>query len=461
MADETKRVIDQTTDTSLSAGDFIIIDSQSEGTRKFDLGTELTSVKSDLLDLRGGVPVEVRKSIYTLLTSALYSDTGLTDEKIVVKSWADEVTSITINQSSVSISGANTVQLVATTSPPGGTIMWQSSDPSVASVNSYGLVTGVNNGTAIITASCGDISASCEVSVSGFAVLTSIEATYTQSGAVYENDTLDSLKEDLVVVAYYDDSSSREIQNYALSGTLEVGTSTILVEFGGKTDTFDVEVDYDVPEGYTRYDYIKNAVANKNAAVFTGLNYVYGGSNYEHRLEFAFDGGTETNGTGLFGLRKQAGTNDNSITIWQVYDSASSKGKIVPTVRGLNYANGVLVPIGQKNIFIITYENGTNKTYFNDALILNAVPGGFEVSSTIDFALFKAQTGTNKSDSSGETHHYDRIYKYSVKDLTTGEYVAYMIPCKNANNEAGFYDAIRQNFYTAYGGASNLTALND
>ena len=65
MADETKRVIDQTTDSSLSAGDFIIVDSQSEGTRKFDLGTELTNIKQDLLQvyvsgtsliINGGIP---------------------------------------------------------------------------------------------------------------------------------------------------------------------------------------------------------------------------------------------------------------------------------------------------------------------------------------------------------------------------------------------------------------------
>lgn len=51
MADETKRVIDQATDTSLSAGDYVIVDSESEGTRKFDLGTELTSVKEDLANI--------------------------------------------------------------------------------------------------------------------------------------------------------------------------------------------------------------------------------------------------------------------------------------------------------------------------------------------------------------------------------------------------------------------------
>ena len=51
MADETKRVIDQTTDSSLSAGDYVIVDSESEGTRKFDLGSELSDIKQDLLEV--------------------------------------------------------------------------------------------------------------------------------------------------------------------------------------------------------------------------------------------------------------------------------------------------------------------------------------------------------------------------------------------------------------------------
>lgn len=51
MADETKRVIDQATDSSLSAGDYVIVDSQSEGTRKFDLGTDLGNIKDALLEV--------------------------------------------------------------------------------------------------------------------------------------------------------------------------------------------------------------------------------------------------------------------------------------------------------------------------------------------------------------------------------------------------------------------------
>lgn len=42
MAD--KRITDQVTDTTLSAGDYIIVDSSGEGTRKFDLGTKLSAI---------------------------------------------------------------------------------------------------------------------------------------------------------------------------------------------------------------------------------------------------------------------------------------------------------------------------------------------------------------------------------------------------------------------------------
>lgn len=53
MADETKRIIDQPVDTELSVGDFVIVDNDnvSEGTRKFDLGTELRDIKEDLSQL--------------------------------------------------------------------------------------------------------------------------------------------------------------------------------------------------------------------------------------------------------------------------------------------------------------------------------------------------------------------------------------------------------------------------
>lgn len=74
--------------------------------------------------------------------------------------------------------------------------------------------------------------------------LVRITAVYTQSGTVYDTDSLDSLKTDLVVTATYSDSSSETVASadYTLSGTLTVGTSTITVSYGGKTTTFTVTV---------------------------------------------------------------------------------------------------------------------------------------------------------------------------------------------------------------------------
>lgn len=72
--------------------------------------------------------------------------------------------------------------------------------------------------------------------------LASISAVYTQSGTVYPTTSLDSLKADLVVTAFYTDSTSETVTTYTLSGTLAVGTSTVTVSYNGKTATFDVTV---------------------------------------------------------------------------------------------------------------------------------------------------------------------------------------------------------------------------
>lgn len=85
--------------------------------------------------------------------------------------------------------------------------------------------------------------------------LSSISCVYTQSGTVYDTDSLDSLKSDLVVTAHYSDSSTQTITTYTLSGTLAEGTSTITVSYLGKTTTFEVTVTaWDVDWDYTMGD---------------------------------------------------------------------------------------------------------------------------------------------------------------------------------------------------------------
>lgn len=88
--------------------------------------------------------------------------------------------------------------------------------------------------------------------------LSSISCVYTQSGTVYDTDTLDSLKSDLVVTAHYSDQSTQTITTYTLSGTLAEGTSTITVSYLGKTTTFNVTVtpaiQWDIDWDYTKGD---------------------------------------------------------------------------------------------------------------------------------------------------------------------------------------------------------------
>ena len=99
-------------------------------------------------------------------------------------------------------------------------------------------------GTSTVTVSYSGKTTSFTVTVSAVPVVASISAVYTQSGTVYDTDSLDSLKADLVVTATYTDSSTETVPSadYTLSGTLTAGTSTVTVTYASKTTTFTVTV---------------------------------------------------------------------------------------------------------------------------------------------------------------------------------------------------------------------------
>lgn len=73
--------------------------------------------------------------------------------------------------------------------------------------------------------------------------LVRIEAVFTQGDLiVYPSTPLKNLKAYLVVTGYYTDGTEKRIKDYALSGDLTVGTSTITVTSERKTTTFTVTV---------------------------------------------------------------------------------------------------------------------------------------------------------------------------------------------------------------------------
>ena len=98
------------------------------------------------------------------------SNNGVSDYiNIVVKPKIVDVTSITLNNSNISLLKGDTKTLTATIKPKNATnknIKWTSSDTSVASVNQNGKVTANKKGTATITATTSNNkSSSCSVTV--------------------------------------------------------------------------------------------------------------------------------------------------------------------------------------------------------------------------------------------------------------------------------------------------------
>lgn len=127
------------------------------------------------------------------------------------------------------------------------TATYSDSSTALIPASDYTLSGSLAVGTSTITVSYTGMTDTFQVTVTAEPVpvtLESISAVYTQSGTVYDTDSLDSLKSDLVVTATYSDSTTATVPSadYTLSGTLAEGTSTITVSYGGKTDSFNVTV---------------------------------------------------------------------------------------------------------------------------------------------------------------------------------------------------------------------------
>ncbi|MDE5789615.1 MAG: leucine-rich repeat protein, partial [Muribaculaceae bacterium] len=79
-----------------------------------------------------------------------------------------EASSVSLDKTDISVTVGKSVKITATVEPKDTfdkTIVWTSSDNNIATVSDDGRVTAISVGVAIITATCGDVSASCTVTV--------------------------------------------------------------------------------------------------------------------------------------------------------------------------------------------------------------------------------------------------------------------------------------------------------
>ena len=166
---------------------------------------------------------------YDDLYDALYNDT--TRSVLLVLSHV----SSSNTQSTVEVGDSYTTTLTASTNYTINSVTVTMGGVDITS-------TSYSSGTITIPSVTGNI----VITATAVLAAQSITATYTQSGTVYNTDTLDSLKADLVVTANYAGGTSETVpaSNYTLSGTLTVGTSTVTVNYAGLTDTFDVTVSH-------------------------------------------------------------------------------------------------------------------------------------------------------------------------------------------------------------------------
>ena len=282
--------------------------------------------------------------------------------------------------------------------------------------------------------------------------LVSISCVYTQSGTVYDTDSLDSLKSDLVVTAHMSDSTTRTVTTYALNGTLAVGTSTITVTYGGKSDTFDVTVtdSSDLPEGYTKYDYITNttpinsASAGNYDAILTNI-LMSSDYSYEINLLVPSSASSVSIPSPLMGTRSGAsGTKQFALFF------TPSTGKLGYWYGGTDTATDItnlplsevlnikVLPVGASQIYPTKATIIVNDTEYDSG----ATASGQTWSSW--FSIFKYAISETSVITSAQRCNGAQIGEIKIKDGNTLIY--HFIPCNNGTYY-GVYEKINGTFY--------------
>ncbi len=164
---EAESIILSDTSVTLTVGDTKEISARVTPDDAKDKNFDWSSSDSSVISVEDGV-IKAKKSGEA--EAIAKTENGISKScKVTVTD--KEITEVTLNYSDVSVKSGKKIQLIAKTKPsdaPQGTLVWSSSDESIATVNENGFVTGNKNGTAIISCTSENgKTCSCTVTVKG------------------------------------------------------------------------------------------------------------------------------------------------------------------------------------------------------------------------------------------------------------------------------------------------------
>lgn len=273
------------------------------------------------------------------------------------------------------------------------------------------------------------------------AELVSISAVYTQGGTVYDTDSLDDLKSDLVVTAHYDDQTTATVTTYTLSGTLTEGTSTITVSYNGKTATFSVEVSAEgVPSAYERLQFLRQIPESTDGTTFINTGVSISSINNPTRIEAGIMYTNSNNDLDIIvGNRQNGGSNTYGFNLQ------------------VNPANNVIAVFNGSAVSIT--ESEVKNTYFDVTAVIDSDSAEISDGTNSNSASVTARdySGTPISIGGGITAsgtsatyvwcgriYYVRIYENDVPLLNC-------VPCRRVSDGViGMYDFVSESFKTYY-----------
>lgn len=262
------------------------------------------------------------------------------------------------------------------------------------------------------------------------ATVTSISAVFTQGvNTVYNTDSLETLKQYLVVTATYSDGTSGEINNYTLSGSLTPGTSTITATYNGQSDTFNVTV-------------TKGFLYTPDRGILSEQSYISNTNptNYTETIT--------TNGLRLYCPQQSAQGSAWYMTMGDLDFTTSAHMELEIYIVNIGYyaSNNATTP-GVFSLFVSDGTNGGSYTGFSRVGSSSGTPKlrtmqGSTVTASPDCSLNNWHTLVVDCDTTGQTVKLDGVTVLNNASIsgagTYGSHTAYRI-LQSASNAVDLY----------------------